>query len=301
MDFSRAFLCFPFIIVSCMYDNGTYIDKNEYLWWLVALIIGFVFIVMFVLQAIALYTVASREGYKNKWLAFIPVVSTYYIGVCAQKNKIFNKVDARIIGIVTAVLELLLLVGSITYFIAFYKLAIGQYIKIDYIKTDSNATAREFYLLSVPNELYWARWCFEYLQKYILYVIDLVFMLAQVLLLSAFFQTYASRRYFLFTLVSIIVPVQGIIFFVIRKNKGLSYRDFVRAEQERRYRTYQQYQQQNFNQNPYNQNPYSNYSNPNNGPYNQNGGQPRQTPPEDPFAEFGGSGNGADNSDPFEN
>ena len=121
-------------------------------------------------------------------------------------------------------------------------------------------------------------------------------MVAQVLLLSAFFQTYASRRYFIFTLVSVIVPVQGTIFFVIRNNKGLSYRDFMRAEQERRYRTYQQYQQQN--PNPYNQNPYSHNPHAGNQPYDD--GQPRPTPPEDPFSEFGG-GSGSTNSDPFDN
>lgn len=285
MDFSRYIIA------------ASYFVTNKY-WWTYILIICLFFCVVFVLQAIALYTVASREGYKNKWLAFIPVVSTYYIGVCAQKNKIFNKVDARIIGIVTAVLELFLVAGSAVYYAASVSLASAGCLDINF---NEMTNLIEVSAVGVPAELGWAVWCLDCLYDYILSWFNLVFMLAQVLLLSAFFQTYASRRYFLFTLVSIIVPVQGIIFFVIRKNKGLSYRDFIRAEQERRYRTYQQYQQQNFNQNPYNQNPYSNYSNPNNGPYNQNGGQPRQTPPEDPFAEFGGSGNGADNSDPFEN
>ena len=82
------------------------------------------------------------------------------------------------------------------------------------------------YIIGAYNR--WAVWCFEYLYDYILSWFNLVFMLAQVLLLSAFFQTYASRRYFVFTLASVIVPVQGIIFFVIRKNKGLSYRDFMK-------------------------------------------------------------------------
>ncbi len=285
MDFSRYIIA------------ASYFVTNKF-WWLYILFVSLFFAVVFVLQAIALYTIASREGYKNKWLAFIPIVSTYYIGVCAQKNKVFNKVDTRIIGLIAAVLELLLVSGSIVYYVASVSLASAGCLDI---KFNEMTNLIEVSAVGVPQHLGWAVWCFEYLYDYILSWFNLVFMLAQVLLLSAFFQTYASRRYFVFTLASVIVPVQGIIFFVIRKNKGLSYRDFMRIEQERRYRTYQQYQQQNFNQNPYNQNPYANNRNMNNGPYADNGGQPRQTPPDDPFAEFGGSDNGADNSDPFEN
>lgn len=288
MDFSR------YIIAASYFVTGKF-------WWMYILCISIFFGVVFVLQAIALYTIASREGYKFKWLAFIPVVSTYYIGVCAQKNKVFNKIDARIIGLVTAVLELLLLGGSIVYYTASVSLASAGCLDI---KFNEMTNLIEVSAVGVPQNLNWAVWCLEYLYDYILSWFNLVFMLAQVLLLSAFFQTYASRRYFVFTLASIIVPVQGIIFFVIRKNKGLSYRDFMRIEQERRYRTYQQYQQQNCNQNPYNQNPYSHNPNNNNGPYGNNGAQQRQTPPDDPFSEFGGSNNGnngADNSDPFDN
>lgn len=285
MDFSRYIIA------------ASYFVTNKF-WWLYILFICLFFAVVFVLQAIALYTVSSREGYKYRWLAFIPIVSTYYIGVCAQKNKVFNKVDTRIIGLVTAVLELLLIAGSAVYYAASVSLASAGCLDI---KFNEMTNLIEISAVGVPQSLSWAVWCLDNLYDYILSWFNLVFMFAQVLLLSAFFQTYASRRYFIFTLASVIVPVQGIIFFVIRKNKGLSYRDFIRIEQERRYRTYQQYQQQNFNQNPYNRNPYSNNRNMNNGPYADNGGQQRQTPPDDPFAEFGGSGNGADNSDPFEN
>lgn len=271
---------------------ASYFTTDKY-WWVYILSIGLFFGVVFVLQAIALYTIASRAGYKLKWLAFVPVVSTYYIGVCAQKNKVFNKVDTRIIGLVAAILELLLLGGSAVYYSAVRCLAAAGCLDI---KFNEMTNFIDVSVVGVPDGLNWAVWCLEYLYDYILSWFNLVFMVAQVLLLSAFFQTYASRRYFVFTLVSVIVPVQGIIFFVIRNNKGLSYREFMRAEQERRYRTYQQYQQQN--PNPYNQNPYSHNTNTGNPPYDD--GQPRQSPPEDPFSEFGG-GSGSTNSDPFDN
>ena len=119
----------------------------------------------------------------------------------------------------------------------------------------------------------------------------------QIILLICFFQTYASRRYVLFALTSVLFPIMGILFFIVRNNKGVNYRDFIRAEQARQYQQYQQYQQ-NFNQNPYNQNPYN--RNPYNNPPPSNGGSGS-----DPFDEFGGNGQsdgtGANSgSDPFE-
>jgi len=256
------------------------------------------FTAVFVLQAIALYTVASREGYKLKWLAFIPVVSTYYIGVCAQKNKVFNRLDTRILSAIVALLELFMLAGGIVHYVACFQLGAAGCLEVK--TNDMNLIMMEI-IGSVPNELFWAEWCVNYLQTYILSWFDLLFLFGQVLLLSAYFQTYASRRYFIFTLASVIVPVQGIIFFVIRKNKGYSYRDFMRMEQERRYRTYQQFSQQNFDSNPYNNNPYShNPYNWANGGQNTGGRQNGQNRPEDPFSEFGG-GDKTDNSDPFDN
>ncbi len=283
MDFSR------YIIVSSYFVT----DK---LWWLPIVCVGAFFAVVFALQAIALYTVASRSGYKNKWMAFVPFLSTYYIGVCAQKNKIFNRVDARIFSAVAAVMEFLLLGGSIVYYVAILLLARSGCLEITINEMTSMVLAE--IVGSIPNNLFWAEWCFNNLYDYILSWFSLLFMFVQVLLLSAFFQTYSARRYFIFTVASALFPIQGIIFFIIRNNKGYNYREYLRLEQERRYRTYQQFQQQNFSQNPYNQNPYS--RNGESGPYGGYDNRPSGgVKPEDPFAEFGGSSR-TDNSDPFD-
>ena len=95
---------------------------------------------------------------------------------------------------------------------------------------------------------------------------QLAFLVFEVFTLSAFFQTFAARRYMLFTITSVLFPVQGIIIFILRNNSGMNYREYIRREQERQYRMYQQYRrQQSFDQNPYNQNPYS--RNPYDGEY----------------------------------
>ncbi len=38
--------------------------------WVQFLIGGLCFLIVFVFEAIALYTIARREGYKNKWMAY---------------------------------------------------------------------------------------------------------------------------------------------------------------------------------------------------------------------------------------
>lgn len=265
--------------------------------WVPFLVGGLCFAVVFVFEGVALYTIAKREGYKHRWCAFIPFFNTYYIGVCAQKNKCFN-MKAKTISTVAASLEVLLAVGFILYYTAVF-------LVMDYYKPSGDTFVNpvtglpeEVYALQgVPAELAWAGWCFTYLSDYILVWVNLVFLFFQVMLLSAFFQTYASRRYFLFTLTSVLFPIQGILFFVVRNNKGMNYRDFLRGEQERQYRMYQQYARQNFENDPYNGNPYSRnpYNTPPEGGNPENRGGDGRTAPEDPFSEFGGS-----SSDPFD-
>ena len=254
--------------------------------WVQFLIGGLCFAIVFIFQAIALFVIASREGYKNKWMAFVPFLNTYYIGVCAQKNKFYN-IDTKKIGIAAAVLEAALFSLYVLYFVACAKVI--DYETFTVRETVTGAKYREYYLENVPVELNWAAWMYNYMDRYILSTLSIIYLLLEVSLLICFFQTYASRRYVIFTLASVLFPIQGILFFVVRNNRGVNYRDFVRGEQARQYRMYQQYQQ-TVNQNPYNRNPYdgpSGYKDPYDGRSGDTG-----VKPEDPFGDLGGSGNG---------
>ena len=264
--------------------------------WVQLLIGGLCFAIVFIFEAIGLYTIAVRNGYKNKWMAFIPFFNTYYIGVCAQKNKFYN-VNTKTIGLIAAITE------AVLVFLYIFALISGSLVD-KYLEkvTETHWLFGEYetYTLNigaVPDNLQWAAWVYRYMSTYILSILDLVFNIMQIILLLCFFQTYASRRYVLFALTSVLFPIMGILFFIVRNNKGVNYRDFIRAEQARQYQQYQQYQQ-NFNQNPYNQNPYN--RNPYNNTPPSNGGSGS-----DPFDEFGGNGQsggtGANSgSDPFE-
>lgn len=277
---------FEYASVAAMFVNT--------LW--VQLLVGAVsFAIVFVFQAIALYTIARREGYKNKWMAFIPFANTYYIGVCAQKNK-FHNIDARTLGLITAVFEFLLFAFYILYYVACY-------LVIDYeIATETTTTVMgisrtftEYSLEGVPENLAWAAWMYNYMYRYILRFVDLLFLLCQICLLMTFFQTYSCRRYVLFTVTSVLFPIQGILFFVVRNNKALNYKEFLRSEQARVYRMYQQQQQQNFNRNPYSRNPYN--QNPYTDSPNNDSTEYGGSAPEDPFGDLGGSGSSGGNTD----
>ena len=127
-----------------------------------------------------------------------------------------------------------------------------------------------------------------YMDRYILRIVNLIFIILDMILLICFFQTYASRRYVLFAVTSILFPIMGILFFIVRNNKGVTYKDFVRAEQAKQYEQYQQYRQQNYN-NPYNQNNNQN-------PYNRNNNSQSGS---DPFDGLGGT-DGNSGGDPFD-
>lgn len=268
--------------------------------WVSLVVGGLCFLIVYVFQSVGLYTVAKRAGYKNVWMAFIPFFNTYYIGVCGQKNKFFN-IDTKKIAIATAVLEFVLLCVYIVYFVA--SVLISPHLEA-HTEEIGLITATEWVLpnnfFEVHPELYWAAWCTGNLSKnqigvflIILALLRIVYTLGKIIVLNCFFQTYSARRSFIFTITSIFFPVQGILIFAVRNNKGMKYSDYVRMQQERAYR---QYREQNFYQNPYNQNPYSN----NNPPYESEQPQPQQTqqPPqqEDPFSEFGST----NNSEPFD-
>lgn len=266
---------------------------------------GICFLIVFVFQAVGLYVIAGHEGYKNRWMAFVPFANTYYIGVCGQKNRAFSSVDTRYLSLAAAVLEFLLVGGYIVFYVAQFQLLEAGCVYEWVEETSYGFSLPSYVLRNVPVELAWAAWCFECLDRYILTWVDLVFLILQVFVLSAFFQTYSARRYFLFTVTSILFPIQGILIFILRNNRGMNYREFMLREQERQYKMYQQYRQ-SYDQNPYNQNPYSRDD-----PYNNYNGPRGQNNPSsgssqhDPFSDLGGNGSdgnsgGGDNSDPFD-
>lgn len=280
-----------------IYADFVQIFMQEQIWWVVLLVAALCYAIVTVFQGIGLYTIAAREGYRHKWMSFVPFLNTYYTSVCAQKNRCFN-VKPQILGIFAAVYETLLFATYVLWYCADFQLTTGGYVLYD-----PNNFYAPYSLLAVPAELNWAKWCFEYLfDMRLLYYAYLLLIVAEIMIYSAFFQTYSCRRYFFFTvsgaIFSFVFPIYGILTYAVRNNTGMNYKDFLRREQERQYRAYQQYYRQN-PPNPYDRNPYSNNGggynpppeNDRNQSYGNGGGKGSH---DDPFSEFGTPG------DPFD-
>lgn len=255
---------------------------------------GICYAVLYAFQAIGLYTIAGREGYAHRWMAFVPFLNTYYIGVCAQKNK-FMGIDTKKLSLVAAIYEAVVVGFYIIFYTAWYLVQKNSGL-IEGTATETLWGQQYTYPIirldpafpSIHPELIWAGWCYENLRSRVITWLEIGFIFIRIAVLTCFFQTYSARHYFIFSLLSVLFPISGIFIFVVKNNRGLSYAEYTRMVQEQFYRQYRNQQ---------------------NNPYNGNGGvrqdgyppQDRPAPPEDPFPEYGNNDKPGDPFDEFKN
>ena len=267
-------------------------------YWVCLIIGGVAFLSLFSLEAVALFTIAKNNGFKHRWMAFIPFFNTFYIGVLAEKNKTFNA-KTKYFSLALAIIEVIGVALSIAYSVAVLQLFSTTYIKA--IPEPFYNTAGElvgtlftgkYEVENLPESLAWAWWIFKNTSNYILSFIDLAYIILSVFVLSAFFRTYSPRNYMIFTIFSVIFPIKAIFMVCIKDNKAVNYVEYMREMQKRQYDAYQQYMRNNggYNNGGYNNGGYNNggYNNGgyNNGGYN-NAGQGQASQPDDPFGGLG--------------
>ncbi len=282
---------------------ATLTNDPYYTYYWVCLIVGAVaFLAIYVIQAISLYSIATVNGYKSKWMAFVPFINTYYIGVLAEKNKTFNK-PTKYFSLAMAIVEFICLTLGIVYSVAILLLFNGNYVNAisePFIYNTAGEVIAtvftgKYELVNLPAELAWTWWVFNNLGNYILNPLQLVYLVLSVFVLSAFFRTYSPRNYMVFTIFSVILPIKAIFMICIRNNKATGYMDYVRERQKRQYDAYQAYMR-NMNNGNYN-------GGNNNGAYNNNGGyNGGGSAPEDPFGGLGeqhGNSSAPSDDDPF--
>lgn len=275
-------------------------------YWLALLVGGIIFLTFYALEAVALFTIAKKNGYKNRWMAFVPFLNTYYIGVLADKNKTF-KTKTKYFSIPMAVLEFLNVAIFVLSSVAIITLFNTQCVKA---VPESIYSPNGDLLLTVftgnyevssnlPSSLYWAWWVFSNISS-LSYVFELLYLVFAVFVLSAFFRTYAPKNYFVFTIFSVILPIKSIFMLCVRDNRATSYTDYMKDVQRKRYNAYQEYMRNNGG--------YGNFNgaNYNGGNYNNNGygngGSYNHAEPQDPFGGLGenGSNKKPKDEDPFE-
>lgn len=271
--------------------------------WAYLLIAGLVFAMLYVFKSVALYTIAKRGEYANRWMAFVPFFNTYYVGVLSDKNKVYGA-HPKYFSLAAALVEVAYVALGILYYVATYLIFKGgyaapEYSPFVYLGETVEIPNGNYNPVNLPAELGWAWWVFSNLQNYVIYWVQLVFIVLNVFVLVSFFRTYASARYILFSIICVLFPVTAIVMFAVRNNRGKNYGDFVREQQQRQYRMYQEYMRNGQGgQDPYNRG--GSYYGGNPDTYAQQTGE---VPPGDPFGGLGESG-GQDNSrqgdDPFD-
>lgn len=279
------------------------IDVNKHYLWACLLFAVCGYAIFYIFQSIGLYTIAKNNGFNKRWMAFVPFLNTYYIGVVSEKNKVF-KAQAKHVALAAAIVEFIYVAVCMLYYISVFLIFSGGYAKPIYSSGIVWGEVVEhlsgYEAVNLPEELNWAWWVFAYAQNYIAYFIQIAYVILNMFVLVSFFRTYASSRYVLFSLLCVFFPIKGIIIFAVRNNRGRNYFDFIREQRQRQYAMYQEYMRNggqggNYNPNGYGGNPYAQ--------------QQRPAPPEDPFGGLGEKehNNGGDaaerhgSDDPFDN
>lgn len=277
--------------------------------WAYLVIGGCCFAVLYILQAVALYTIAKREGFKNRWMAFVPFFNTYYIGVVSDKNDVF-KAKAKYVSLAAALVEFAYCALGVLYYVAMFLIFEGGYATPEYSTVIYGSNPVEilsgYTQNNLPENLNWAWWVFNNLQDFVLYWVQLILIILKVFLLVSFFRTYASSRYVLFSVFSALFPVSGIFMFAVRNNCGKNYVEYIKEQRQRQYRMYQEYMRNG--QGPDGQGTSYYGGGYQGNPYAQ---QRPSTPPADPFGDLGSNngggsggaqsgGNEGNSGDPFD-
>lgn len=282
--------------------------------WITLVIGGVFFAVLFGLQAFAMWQISGREGFRHRWMCFVPFLNTYYLGVLSEKNPIYNA-PAKRFSLALAIIEAVCFgLFVFDYACAGMVYANGLYVKVSQTDMITGLEYISGYVSSNAIAGTWLAWVFDYFSVYVLNWLNLVYVLMNVLVIISFFKTYAARYFFIYSLLSVIFPLKGLFIFLSRKNNSINYRNYVIGQQQARYKMYQQYNRQNGNPyetpfggrnrqgNPYDNRPsgtasdpfdeFANSSSARSGEESgsrtdgESGQSQNSAPPEDPFSEF---------------
>ena len=136
--------------------------------WIALLVGGLCFLIVYIFQAVGLYTIATRAGYKNRWMAFVPFFNLYYIGVCAQKNKVYN-LNSKNFAIIAASLEVITVLGYVLYYVALF--TVWKYISWNTTTIEGSNITYLYpsgFSADMPASLNWLGWVYLHLSDYVL-------------------------------------------------------------------------------------------------------------------------------------
>lgn len=230
-----------------------------------------VWVALFVLQGIALYTMAKKADIGKKWLAFVPFANLFLMAKIAGDGSMFGR-KIKNLEVYVCIAQVLSVAFGVLMIAAemYLYLCVGQP-SLDLNKRPYWGTAAGTTAYSIER--------FYGVSGYLISIINLVYEILLFLLVLGIFRKYAPSNYTMLGMLTLFVPVSRyIILFVLRNRKAVDFNAYMRAKREAFLRQQQQYQQQ-----------YRQYQNPYGNPYqNQDDPYDRQPPkkPEEPFEEF---------------
>lgn len=259
-----------------------------------------VWLALFILQGVGLFTMAKKAGLKNKWLAFVPFADLILMGKLAGTCSIFGRKVKR-----SGLYAMLASLVSTLYFAA---VIVAQILLFTIYRNDSVDGSIWTNLTGFGNFVY----NFYMISDLLGGIVELIYVILLFILLTGLYKKYYAKGYLILSWVGLFLPVSRyIVVFVLRNNKAIDYEAYMRAKREEYMRRnpygpygpyggpYNPGNQGPYNQGPYNQGPY-NQGPYNQGPYGQSGnGTPGQSgsAADDPFAEFApGASSGTDAS-----
>lgn len=240
----------------------------------------FVWLALFILQGVGLYTMAKKREMKKAWLSFVPFVNIWYLGKLAGECYTFGHKVKRvgIFVMVAQIITTLLTVATVASEIYLY-VNHGQPI------IPEETFAKPYW----PNLTGFSQRVesFYGYSDFFLSIFQLIFGILMLMIMTSLCKKYATKNYMPLSMLAFFVPLSRfVIIFCIRKNKAIDYEAHVRKQREEFMRRQQQYRKMYGN-------PYNPYSNPYGNPYQTqnpyNAGQTdeqKQPPKEEPFSEF---------------
>ncbi len=261
-------------------------------------------IAFYVFRSIGLYKLATNQGIKGAFMAWIPCVWIYVACKLIKETKFFGfTLDKLAIWftILFAISELL----TLAYQFMFYFPLVGNYLAgkeifilaaVEDIAIPTGLSEYLFggdYLVFVDDtfiypykDIFAAKTIAE-LISYTMVIFDLLYIVIEFVVLFNLFKTYWPERFILAFVLSIFLGLEGIMIFIIRNKKPVNF-----AEYSRRYTNYQYRDPYQTNRRDY----HDNYDNmrggynrpPNDQPFNdyENSSSSNQSNKDEPFSDY---------------
>lgn len=246
--------------VQILYKNGVVITFYGWQLILVAALSAAFTLTVYFLMGFGLRRMALNRNLKYPWMGFIPFARIYYIGVIAGESRFFGR-KVKNAGLIAMIITAALFVVE-----GFYRVVSYYPILVMFSRGEAiTLTVTESGNLAVPWQWNDAVNVMYNIAYYLKYFLDLALLFVNIMLYMDLFKKYSPARYFLFALLTVLLPIGGIFVFALRNKPAINFSDYIKERYMRMQGTFT---------------------------------GPRPTPPDNPFREFGERGDN-DPGDPF--